>query len=137
MAKTTTPAAEAKPTKRTWLESGMVLPWSVGICGGIALLVHFFVSDGNPIWGWSVYFAALSIWTFLLFGIDKRRAKKEKRRVSERNLLGLALLGGGFGGLLGMSWLRHKTRHLKFKLLVPLGAFLETGVLLWASGLFR
>ena len=66
--------------------------------------------------------AAIVLWniiTFALYAIDKRRAKNNKWRISEANLVACAFLMGGVGAMLGMSLLRHKTKHLKFKLLIP------------------
>lgn len=69
---------------------------------------------------------------FLLYALDKSRARRHRgRRVPERTLLLCALLGGGAGALLGMQLLRHKTRHTSFRILVPLGAVLLAGLLWW------
>jgi uncharacterized membrane protein YsdA (DUF1294 family) len=51
---------------------------------------------------------------FLTFGYDKWRAKNNKRRVSEFNLLLLAGIGGTIGGFLGMQLFRHKTNKTSF-----------------------
>jgi len=66
---------------------------------------------------------ALIIWNivvFVMYGLDKQRAKLRKRRISEETLMLSALLLGGTGALFGMSVFRHKTKHLKFKIGVPL-----------------
>jgi uncharacterized membrane protein YsdA (DUF1294 family) len=57
---------------------------------------------------------------FIMFGIDKYKAAKGRWRISEKTLLLSSLFMGIIGGLLGMSVFRHKTKHLKFKLLMPL-----------------
>ena len=57
--------------------------------------------------------------TFLLFGLDKKRAVRHRWRISERTLLGAAVLGGALGALLGMKVFHHKTRHRKFRYGVP------------------
>lgn len=70
------------------------------------------------------FYLILGIWNLivmLLYGIDKQKAKKKKRRISEKTLLICSLLGGGIGGFLGMIFFRHKTKHLLFKILVPIG----------------
>lgn len=67
----------------------------------------------------------VAIWNFvvfILFGIDKFKAIKGKRRIPEKTLLLCSFLLGGVGGLAGMFAFRHKTRHLKFRVLLPVAA---------------
>lgn len=54
--------------------------------------------------------------TFVLFGVDKRRAKLDRRRIPERRLLGFALATGCVGGWLAMRVFRHKTRKVSFRI---------------------
>ncbi len=68
---------------------------------------------------------------FVIYGIDKWRARRGSWRVSEATLLWLALLGGGAGGLAGIYLLRHKTRKPRFALGVPLILATQTSLLLW------
>ena len=56
----------------------------------------------------------------ILMLIDKWKARKNRWRISEATLIGTALLGGSMGVLLGMYTVRHKTRHKKFTIGVPL-----------------
>ena len=58
----------------------------------------------------------MSIWAFAAMGYDKRQAKKKGRRVPEKNLWLLALIGGGIGAYIGMQLFRHKTRHTAFRI---------------------
>ena len=51
--------------------------------------------------------------------LDKHNAIHSLRRIPERSLLLVALMGGSFGSLCGMYLFRHKTRHLKFSLGLP------------------
>lgn len=77
--------------------------------------------------GVRVFVAIVLVWNCfvcILYGVDKHRARKQAWRVSERTLLLCAFLGGGIGALLGMLVFRHKTRHAKFALLVPLACAL-------------
>ena len=60
------------------------------------------------------YLIALNIVTFLVYGIDKWKAKQAKMRIRETALLTLAVLGGSIGALLGMKVWHHKTMHKKF-----------------------
>lgn len=79
---------------------------------------------GSP-WGLlACWLVVINLITFLIFGLDKWKAKrKEKkdsvRRVPEKNLLLLAAVGGSVGALLGMKVFRHKTLHRAFKIGVP------------------
>ena len=65
-----------------------------------------------------VFFANLLL--FILMGLDKRKAKLNHWRISEKTLFSLALMGGSIGGILGMYTFRHKTKHLKFTLGFPI-----------------
>lgn len=67
-----------------------------------------------------LYGVVINIVTFAYYGIDKQRAIKKEWRIPEKTLLGLALIGGSVGALLGMEVFRHKTKHWKFKIGVPL-----------------
>ena len=62
----------------------------------------------------------LNIVTFLVYGIDKWKAKQGSWRISEATLLILAVIGGSIGALLGMKVWHHKTMHKKFKYGLPL-----------------
>ena len=64
---------------------------------------------------------AMSLIAFVLYGIDKRRAKRQEWRVRESVLLGFAFLGGAVGALLGMNLFRHKTKHWYFRAVALLG----------------
>lgn len=66
------------------------------------------------------YLIIINIIAFYLYGVDKRKARKGKWRIPENTLLGVALIGGSLGALLGMYLFHHKTKHWKFKILVPL-----------------
>ncbi|MDO4956546.1 MAG: DUF1294 domain-containing protein [Bacteroidales bacterium] len=66
-----------------------------------------------------IYLAAITLFTFIVYGIDKRRAKKGRWRIPESTLLLLAVIGGSIGAYLGMKVWHHKTRHKKFKYGVP------------------
>ena len=65
------------------------------------------------------YLIVINVVTFLIYGIDKWRAKKGKWRISEATLLLLAIIGGSIGAWLGMKVWHHKTMHKKFKYGIP------------------
>ena len=62
----------------------------------------------------------LNIVTFLVYGIDKWKAKQGSWRISEASLLILAVIGGSIGALIGMKVWHHKTMHKKFRYGLPL-----------------
>lgn len=66
-----------------------------------------------------LYLIAVNLFAFFLYGADKRRAKKGRRRIRERTLLLAAVFGGSVGALLGMRVFHHKTLHRKFTVGVP------------------
>lgn len=75
----------------------------------------------------------LIIWNMIVFavyGIDKRKSIKNKWRIKEATLISFAFLMGGAGAITGMSVFRHKTKHLKFKILVPLALLINIAVML-------
>jgi uncharacterized membrane protein YsdA (DUF1294 family) len=63
---------------------------------------------------------ALNLLTFLIYGIDKFKAKKAKWRISEATLILLAVIGGSIGAWLGLKVWRHKTQHKKFYIGIPI-----------------
>lgn len=66
------------------------------------------------------YLMIINILAFVLYGIDKRKAKKKRFRIPERTLLWMARIGGGIGSWIGIMLFHHKTKHTKFKIVVPL-----------------
>ncbi len=66
-----------------------------------------------------IYLVIINVVTFLVYGIDKWKAKKSKWRIRETALLGLAVLGGSIGAWLGMKVWHHKSLHKKFRYGVP------------------
>ena len=66
-----------------------------------------------------LYLVIVNAVAFLLMLVDKMKAKKSAWRILEATLLTSAILGGSVGSLAGMYLFRHKTRHLKFTLGVP------------------
>ena len=66
-----------------------------------------------------IYLLGINVITFMTYGQDKYRAVHGKWRISERRLMSLAAMGGAFGAFLGMWVFRHKIRHRKFRIGVP------------------
>ena len=77
-------------------------------------------------WGFLwLWLLIINVAAFLAYGLDKLLAKLKARhekvpRLPERNLLLLAIVGGGIGAWLGMEVFRHKTQHRSFRICVPL-----------------
>lgn len=65
------------------------------------------------------YLIIINIMTFLVYGIDKWKARKAMWRVREASLFMLAVLGGSIGARLGMKVWHHKTQHKKFRYGIP------------------
>lgn len=67
-----------------------------------------------------IYLIIINMAAFFIFGVDKRRAIKNRWRIAESTLFLLALIGGSIGAEAGMYVFHHKTRHLHFVIGIPL-----------------
>ena len=67
-----------------------------------------------------IYLLIINAAGFALMLTDKWKAKKNRWRIPEATLMGVAALGGSMGSLLGMYTVRHKTQHIKFTIGIPL-----------------
>jgi len=75
-----------------------------------------------------------AVWNFVVMGLyafDNNRAVRKGWRIPEKTLLTAALVGGAAGAMLGMYVFRHKTKHAKFRFIVP-AALVIQAVLLYA-----
>ena len=63
--------------------------------------------------------------------VDKFKAKKNLWRIPEATLMLVAAIGGSVGSLIGMYTVRHKTKHLKFTLGIPLILAVQLVGLTW------
>ncbi|MDD6815156.1 MAG: DUF1294 domain-containing protein [Firmicutes bacterium] len=70
-----------------------------------------------------------NLFTFLQMGMDKRKAVKEKQRISEKTLLLSAFCMGAVGSGAGMLVFHHKTKKWKFRILVPLALAVNLAVI--------
>lgn len=80
------------------------------------------------------YLALVNLTAFASFGWDKRCAISGDRRIPEKTLLGLALIGGAFGAVAAQQTFRHKTRKEPFRTLLWL---ILAGQAVFALVLFR
>ena len=74
------------------------------------------------------YLLGVNILAFLLYGADKRKAQKSKRRIPERTLLWIAAIGGSVGAFMGMRYFHHKTQHKKFYIGLPVIIMTQTAL---------
>lgn len=78
-----------------------------------------------------IYLILINIITFVVMGIDKKKAKFGKWRISESALFTLVLLGGGIGGIAGMYVFRHKTKKMRFVIGFPTILIFEIFVIIY------
>ena len=96
--------------------------------------VTLFAVVGNPWVRLAPWLAGTNLAAFVMFGVDKWKAKRPgARRIPERNLFLTAIAGGSVGAWLGMKVWHHKTLHKSFRFGIP--AIFLCQVLL-ALGLF-
>lgn len=78
-----------------------------------------------------IYLFAINAVAFIVYGIDKYKAKHAKWRISEATLLLFAIIGGSIGAWCGMKAWHHKTMHKKFKYGVPVIFILQVVLAVW------
>lgn len=78
-----------------------------------------------------IYVILINIITFIVIGIDKKKARFGKWRISESTLFTLVLLGGGIGGIAGMYVFRHKTKKMRFVIGFPAILLFEIFVIVY------
>ncbi len=78
-------------------------------------------------------FGAISLITFILYAVDKRRAIQKKWRIPEATLIGFSLLGGAVGGYWAMLIARHKTKHWYFHFFNILGLLWQIGLIVFLA----
>ena len=80
------------------------------------------------------YLITVNAVAFILMIVDKYKAKKNLWRIPEATLMGVAAIGGSIGALIGMYLVRHKTRHKKFTVGIPLMLIIQVLVAKWLLG---
>ena len=78
-----------------------------------------------------IYLAIINAISFILMLVDKYKAKKKLWRIPEATLMGSAALGGSIGALAGMYLVRHKTKHPKFTVGIPVILVIQIALALW------
>lgn len=72
-----------------------------------------------------IYLATVNLVAFYLMGKDKKKARTRGSRIPEKTLFLWAIVGGSIGSVVGMQHFRHKTRHMSFKIGMPLIMILQ------------
>lgn len=71
-----------------------------------------------------IYLLIINVVALIAYAVDKFKAQHNRWRIPEATLIIMAFLGGALGAFLGMYLFRHKTKHWKFRILVPLALVL-------------
>lgn len=79
------------------------------------------------------YLAVINTITFMVYGIDKLKAKKGKWRIPESTLLLLAIVGGSIGAWCSVKVWHHKTLHKKFNYGIPLIVAIQIAIIIYLS----
>jgi len=77
------------------------------------------------------YIIAVNVLAFMVYGIDKAKARRHRWRVAEWVLLAFAVVGGSIGAILGMRCFNHKTKKPAFRFGVPAIILIQCGVVLY------
>lgn len=77
-----------------------------------------------------IYLAVVNVLAFIMYGIDKYKAKHDRWRIREAILIGIALMGGSVGAWIGMRVWHHKTLHKQFKYGIPLILILQVAAVI-------
>ena len=87
-----------------------------------------------------IYVLVINVISFAIYGIDKQKAVEGEWRIPEFTLLFTGFIGGAIGSFIGMKFFRHKTKKIKFRILVPVFIVLNLAVMafvLWCAHEFR
>ena len=80
-----------------------------------------------------LYLIIVNAAAFLLMLADKLKAKSGAWRIPEATLMGIAAIGGSVGALAGMYLFRHKTKHIKFTLGIPVILIGQIALVIWLT----
>ncbi len=79
----------------------------------------------------AVFLLVINIAAFITYFADKRKAIKHRWRIPESVLLGIAAAGGSLGAFAAMRLFRHKTKHPKFYITVPIFMIIHAGIIIY------
>ncbi|MBQ6364984.1 MAG: DUF1294 domain-containing protein [Oscillospiraceae bacterium] len=80
-----------------------------------------------------LYLLVINVTAFFLMGADKRRARQNAWRISEKALFLTAIFGGSVGAILGMRFFHHKTKHRYFTIGMPVILGLQLAAWIWLT----
>lgn len=80
-----------------------------------------------------LYLILINAVGFVFMLTDKYKAQNKLRRTPEAVLMLVAIIGGSLGSLLGMYAVRHKTKHRKFSVGIPILLLLHCLILYFAA----
>lgn len=80
------------------------------------------------------YIVVINLVSFMMFGIDKYKARRGQWRISEATLLVVAAIGGSIGAWMGMKVWHHKTLHSKFRYGVPIMLLVHIALMAYFCG---
>ena len=80
------------------------------------------------------YIVVINLVSFMMFGIDKYKARRGQWRISEATLLAMAAIGGSIGVWMGMKVWHHKTLHSKFRYGVPIMLLVHVALMAYFCG---
>jgi uncharacterized membrane protein YsdA (DUF1294 family) len=99
------------------------------------MISAFVAEHGTAVYlGILLYFGVVSLVSAIVTVADKMYAKKAgHRRIPESTLISYAAFGGSLAMLLTMLLIRHKTKHPKFMVGIPLILLFQAVILLWIT----
>lgn len=81
--------------------------------------------------GFALFLMIWNLIVFLVYGLDKGKARKGSRRISEKTLLLMTYVGGGLGAWAGGTHFRHKTQKKDFQLAWAVGVLIDALLIYW------
>lgn len=80
-----------------------------------------------------IYFAIISLVSIIVTCHDKTAARKGRRRVPEKTLFLLSLAGGSVATYFTMKIIRHKTKHKRFMIGLPMIIIFQILILIFIA----
>lgn len=81
--------------------------------------------------GFALFLMIWNLVVFLVYGLDKGKARKGSYRISEKTLLMMTYVGGGLGAWAGGTHFRHKTQKKYFQLAWAIGVLIDALLIYW------